>query len=237
MKMSRVSDKGNLKRWGVLALASAVLVCLIATQADAQRRGRARLRPERQAAAWTLEAQCVAKSLSLSAAKTDQVVKAYIASRKSEQESAAKITESGRARFRAWRKISHTEREALKKNLASILSKDQIEKAVGPLGTYDRRWDRMVNIIAGFKLDAAKQDKALAAVAMFVEDSRAAMAKAFASGDRASVRSTMHELRGKLDTELGKVLSAEQMTKWKEDTSFRRGGRHGGRHHRRGRRG
>lgn len=80
--------------------------------------------------------------------------------------------------------------------------------------------------LAGFQLGDEKQSKGLALIATYVVDSDAARTKAIASGDMQSPRSAGQELSGKLDTAMGEILSADQLTKWKEATA--RGGRGGG---------
>ena len=128
-------------------------------------------------------------------------------------------------------KLNTAEREKLTKALTEALPKDQVEKVAGPLGTFYRGWDRLVDALAGMKLDADKQDKGLALLATYAVESDKAMQAAMAGGDREAMMNAARERKAKLDTELAKQLSLseEQTSKWKEATTFGGGGGGGGR--------
>jgi hypothetical protein len=100
---------------------------------------------------------------------------------------------------------------------------------VAQLGTFSNDWDRMVQLIATFKL-ADKQTKALDLISAYMVDYTAVRNKAIASGDFQSMRTVAQEYKTKLDDGLKPILSEEQMAKWTEATAARsrRGGGRGG---------
>ncbi|MBI4558275.1 MAG: hypothetical protein HY706_11895 [Candidatus Hydrogenedentes bacterium] len=224
-------ESKHLMNAKLIIAAGVVLVCVWAAQAVAQGQGAAQLTPEKREAAWTLEAKGVAKTAGLSAEATGKLVDAYKASRKSLQEAAEKAAPSGgggggREAFDARLKLAEEERGKFRKALEGFLSKEQVDKAIAPLGTYNRQWDRLVDALASFQVGDEKQDKGLALIATYVVDSDAALAKARAAQDMEGMRTAMQELKTKLDTAMADVLTPEQLTKWKEATAPR-GGRRG----------
>jgi hypothetical protein len=218
-----------------VSLAGVIALCLLSTTALAQRGGGPQLSPEKREAAWTLEAKGVAKTAGVSAENTDKVVKAYIASRKHLTEAMEKMAAGGGGGGGGMReemqKMNDTERGELTKALTEALPKDQVDKVAGPLGTFYRGWDRLVDALAGLKLDADKQDKGLALLATFAVESDKAMRAGAGAGDRQAMMTAMQERKSKLDAELAKELSLneEQTSKWKEATAFGGGGGGGGR--------
>jgi hypothetical protein len=127
----------------------------------------------------------------------------------------------------AQEKATKSETEKLAKTVGAFLDKDKTAKAVKQLGGFSSQLDRMVNIVAGLKLDKATQAKALDIVSAYDAEYTAARRKAMASGDREAMRAARQEQGAKLNEAMGKVLSEEQMTKWTAATSRR--GRGGGR--------
>ena len=213
---------------GVVSLCVVVLVLSVVwmPEAAAQRRRGPRLEPEKAEAAWKLQAECVANDVGLKKKKAAKLVDAYVASRKSCQESTAKIfqEEGGdrRARMEAYRKVIGEERGKLEAALKGILKEKPLTQAMSSLGTFDGRWDRYVDTLSGLGLGKKEQNKSLTLVNQYVVDSTAAMQKARESGDRESMRGVRRELKEKLDTALAAVLSEEQQAKWTEATARRR---------------
>jgi len=199
--------------------------------------------PEQAQAAWTLQASHVAGKLEISKEQTTKLVDAYKKARASCSEAMTKAREEARANAdtedrqamrqamrEAQQKVTKAETEKFAKAVGAILDKEKTGKAVKQLGTFSGSLDRMVNVVAGLKLDKAKQAKALDIVSAYTVESTAALAKARASGDRESMRGLFQEQRTKLNEAMGKVLSEEQMTKWTEANARRgrSGGRRGG---------
>ena len=214
----------------VVVLALVVAFACWAPCATAQRgRGGPGLSPEKAEAAWKLEAECVAKRLALATKETEGLVKAYGAARKSHQEAmeklAAEAGEDRRARFEAYRELTKKERGKLTEALKGLLKEDQIAQAMASLGTFDRRWDRYVDLLAAFELGDEKLSKALALVEQSVIESNKARREAMATQDWESMRETRRTLKEKLDTALAEVLSEEQQAKWSEATAHRGRGR------------
>src|SRR5207247_1442942 len=90
--------------------------------------------------------------------------------------------------------IRKAENDKLAANLAKFLSQDQVSKAIVPLAAYDPMNDRMVHVVAEFKLDDAKMYQSMQAIETHV----VAMAKVRDSDDRSGVRTTTRESREKL---------------------------------------
>ena len=221
----------------VLILAVVAALCF-ATSVQAQpMRGQRgpQMSPEEAQAAWTLEASHVAGKLKLSKEETTKLVDAYkkvresysAAVRKAMEEAMAEgvDTQDRQAMRAAMReiqeKITKAETEKFAKALGAFLDKEKTKKAVTQLGSFSGSLDRMVNVIAGLKLDKAKQAEALDLVNAYVAESSAAFAKARASGDRESMRAVFQEQRTKLNEAMAKVLSEEQLAKWTEATARR----------------
>jgi len=219
-----------------------VAALCFAAFAHAQTRGQRRppMSQEEATAVWTLQANHVAGTLDLSKEQTAKLVDAYKTARESYQTAyrerrEAAMADAGqgdrRARSRAMREaqqeVAKAEIAKLEKALSGI-GEEKVKKAVAQLGTFSGEWDRMVQVIAGFKL-GDKQAKALELVTTYVVDSTAARNKAVASGDFESMRGIGREQRTKLDDGLKAILSEEQMASWTEATQRRRrGGMPGG---------
>lgn len=183
---------------------------------------------EQRAATWTLEAQGVAKDLGLDEANTQKLVDAYKASRTS-QRAATQSIERGPEGMAKTREANAAERAKLKTAVGAFLKAEEADKAVATLGTYSRFWDRYVSVIADLKLEPEKQQQALSAIAANVAASDAEMQKAGQGGDFSNMRTVMTAQREKLDADLGKILSEEQMKTWQEKSRMGgRGGQGGG---------
>ena len=127
----------------------------------------------------------------------------------------------------AIREVMTAERGKLETALKAFLTPEQATQAGSILGTFNPRWDMMVNALDGMGLEEKVKADAMKAVTGFVAES--AKAREAAGDDRNAARAKTMELREKLDGELGKILSADQLAKWKESTAFRRGGGGGAR--------
>ena len=132
----------------------------------------------------------------------------------------------GAARGESVRKAMTDERAKFETALKGFLDADQTSKAMAALGSFDFRWDMMVNSLDSLGLEDKAKAEAMGAVSSFVAES--AKAREAAGGDRDAMRTKGMELRTKLEADLGKVLSADQLTKLKEMPGFRRGGGPGG---------
>lgn len=232
------SRKQHKAAWAIGALAAALLVSLTATAQPGPGGGpgmRARLAPEQAEAAWKLEAQHVASKLGLSEDNTTKLVDAYIKARKDYQtalEERRSSMERGPDAREAMRKamleVADSARENLKKAVAAFLDEKQTEAAVQRLGTFDFRWDQMVHTIAGFNL-GEKQADALELINTYVIESRNLMrSRTEAGSPPEDFREKAMTLRAKLDEDLSKILSEEQMTQWKQAVGFGGGPRREG---------
>lgn len=218
----------------VLILALVAALCFATSVQAQQMRGQRgpQMTPEEAQAAWTLEASHVAGKLGLSKEETTKLVDAYKKVRESYSAAVREAIEEvmadtqDRQAIRAamrevQEKITKAETEKFAKALGAFLDKEETNKAVTQLGAFSGSLDRMVNVIAGLKLDKAKQAEALDIVNAYVVESTAARAKAMASGDRESMGTVFQELRTKLNEAMAKVLSEEQLAKWIEATARR----------------
>jgi len=217
----------SLKTACVFLGACVLMLCCIGAVAQAPAPGGPPLGLEKNEKAWDLEAKTIAQDLGLSAELTTKLAQAYKAARESNIAAIrAKMEQSGgdRRNFAAMREVSLAERAKLETALKGFLNPEQTTKAIATLGTFSRRWDPMVTSLDGMNLEEKKKTEAMKLVAGYVAESDKAMQAAAASGDFQSVRDQMGKLKEKLDADLAKLLSAEQMTKWQEETAMRRGG-------------
>ena len=212
--------------------------------------GGPQLSPERSAAAWKLQAEGVAKRFDLDPTSTSTLVDSYAAARKENQAAADKAREEMRMemendsgdRREMMRKmmvkqdeLQSASRESLKKSISGVLKGEQLDKAMKSLGSFNRQWDQAVDAIGFFKLDAAKQQKALEAV----EDYTLAqteignkMRAMFEIGDMSGgqkLREDMEAARKACIDAVKPMLSQEQATKFEESLPRGMGGMGGGR--------
>lgn len=177
---------------------------------------------------WAIEAGTVAKSLELSAEQTTKLKDAYKAARESQRkaiESAATQQQGGRRDFRKMMEVNQAEKAKLETAMNAFLKPEQTAKALATLGTFSRRWDPMVAELDGMKLEAKASDAAMKLVADYVAESEKARQAGMTTRDE-GMRDQLAKLKDKLDADLAKILSAEQLAKWKEATAAR-GGRTG----------
>ncbi len=226
---------------GLASLAGILfLVFLFATTtAQAQGPGRAaRMTPEQLKAAWALEARHVAGKLGLAEEATGKLVKAYTdaqtayteaVNKKREELRAGGDREGARGAMRtAFEEIRKSERDKFATALAGFLTEEQAKTALGQLGGFSNSLDRMVHVLAGFKLED-KQVKAFDLVfAYSLEQAKLWTPGTGEQQDFAALREKMTALKTKLDTDLAEILSNEQLETWKQATTFRGRGAGGG---------
>lgn len=223
----------SMKLKTTIAALTLALTFAWVTDAAAQRGrgGGFRLDPEKADAAWSLQAQGVAKQIEVSGDALEKLTKAYKAARKSQGEAIRELMSGGGGggpgRFMEMREISEEERGKLREALDAFLNDDQTKKAVESLGTFSGQWDRFVNTIAGFQLEEKKLYMALNLIAKNVVESDAARSEAMANMDFESMRTATQNLKANLDDGLAMILSKEDFTKWTEATARRGRGRGG----------
>ena len=196
-------------------MAGLFLLCSGANSFAQQRGG---LSPEKQQAAQKIQAQYVAKKLKLSDDNTSKLVAAYLKARKSLTDARQALA---RGDFQAYRDLSDKEREKLEGELGKFLKEKQVKKAMESLGTLNTSWDRMVDALAGFKLEEKQLNKALDKVNAYVIDSAKLMQEARESGSFQEIRPKYQELREKLNKAMEGILSEEQLEQWKQVTARR----------------
>ena len=193
------------------------------------------LEAEKAAAAQEAEAKSVAGDLSLSGDDTGKLVAAYQAARKSLDEAMQKARDNaggGFGGFQAIMELPGEEKTKFKTAIAEFLSGDQAGKAAdglaGGITLQGNQVDRMVDAFGAFSLGDDKLFAAVKLVLAYAAEADAARAEAIANQDFQSIRTGTQAAREKLETALGSVLSAEDLTKWKE-ANPQGGGRGGGR--------
>ena len=213
------------------------------------RQGGPQLSAERAAAAWKLQAEGVAKRFDLDPTSTNTLVDAYVTQRKGNQAESDKLREdmrkemendSGGDRREAMRKMmtkqdeqQKASREALRTSIAGVLKGDQLDKAMKSLGAFNRQWDQAVDSVAFFKLDAAKQQKALEALEDYVVTGGEIMAKAramFEIGDMSGgqkLREEADKARQQCIDAVKPMLTQEQAIKFEEALPRGMGGMRG----------
>lgn len=184
------------------------------------------LDPEKLHAVWALQAKSVAQDLGLKPDTAAKLNDAYKAARESQNAALREMIKPGeRPDTAAIAELNKAEKARLETALKGFLTPDQTTKAVAVLGTFARRVDPLVAELQSLGLDEKTMNAAVKLVLNHGAESQAVMQGA--AGDRESMRAKSMELRQKLDTEMAKVLSADQMAKWKAATE-RRGPRGGG---------
>jgi len=222
----------------VVVLVACAVLC---GSAVAQRpmRGRGGLSAAEEESSWTLQARHVAGKLGLAEDTTGKLVAAYKEARKAYQEALRagmeKLRETAgddrRARMIGFReqreKAADTARAEFKKAVSAFLDEAQTGMAVARLGVLSEQWDRMVATLAGFEL-GEKLAAAMEHVNNYIVQQAKAMEDMWREdADRAALREKLQNMRTKLDEELAKLLSEDQLAKWKEATTW--GGRRQGR--------
>ncbi len=231
--MKKSHDSKILKRACLVsALSLALILAVSANDASAQDRrgGGPRLSPEDAKAAWKVQAMSVSKDLDLSKEKRGVLTEAYVAARESHQKGLEELSsgeDGGRRNYEAYRDVAEKERAKLKTAIKDALTEEQIDKAMPLLGSFNRRWDTFVHALAAFELDRKAKGSALKLINVYVVGYNKAMSEAIASRSFDSVRDSLTKLKETLDTGMAKVLSEDQLAKWKEATAYR--GRSGGR--------
>jgi len=230
----------KMDAWGRILLAVAVIFALWTTGAHAQRPGRgwSRLSPAESEAAWTLEAHHVANKFGLSEDETNKLVNAFKNVRKEYAEAIRKQREARqetgtdpRDIMRAFRQRQKEASDAalgkFRETVSAFLNKDQTGSVVERLGVFSSQWDNMVHTLAGFGL-GEKQGDALELVNTYaIESAKAFQALPSEGGDPSAFREKLRAARAKLDEDLAKILSADQLAKWNEATSWRGRGERG----------
>ena len=230
------------RRWYYLEtmavfVAAAAVAAVAAGQPPAGQPGGApgmafRMTPEQSEEAWALQANHVAAKLGLSEENAAKLVDAYKTVKKDyltalTERRAAMSREPGameEAR-KAMAEVADTARGNLRKAVSAFLDEKQTETAVERLGNFDFRWDAMVRKLAEFKL-GDKQADALELVNLFIIESGKLVRSRMAAGaPPEDLRERNAALRAKLDEDLAKILSEEQLAEWKQSTA--RGGPRG----------
>lgn len=194
----------------------------------------AQLSPEKSKAAQELAATGVAKRNGLNDEQTKALVAAYLEARTSHGAATQKLRDEQREKMRDAGDDRQAAAEAMQKAVADLNKSEsaKFEKAlgdkipadkkiavVGSLGTFTPQWDRWVDALSEFKLEAAKQQSGLNAIEDFV----VAQGKYRGGGDREAMRTANQENRQKLTDTMKKILSEEQFTKF--EASMGGGGR------------
>jgi hypothetical protein len=194
---------------------------LLYSAANSYAQQRTPLSPEKQEAAQKMEAQYIAKQLKLCDENTSKLVAAYLKARKSLTDARQALRREGTRGWEAYRDLQDKESKKLETELAKFLDEKQVTKAMESLGTFNMSWDRMVDALAGFKLEEKDLDKALDKVNAYVIDSAKLMREARESGSFREMRPKFQELRDKLDKAMEGILSEEQLEQWKQVTARR----------------
>ena len=208
----------------------ALLACCSGAFAQAPRPGGPPGPPENNEKACAIEATAVAQSLALSPELTTKLADAYKAARASLMAARQASMKPGeRPDMAKMREITVAEKTKFETAVKAFLNPEQTTKAVAMLGSGGRHLDPMAMALDGMNLDEKAKPAAWKLVFDYVVASDSAMQAAAASNDMQSVREKMNQLKEKLDNDMAKVLSADQLAKWKEATA-RGGGMRGGPH-------
>ena len=221
--MRKLDSVSSLKTAGVFLVTCSMVLCCIGAFAQ----GRGAGGPpglEKNDKAWEIEANTVAQGLGLSAEQSKKLVDAYKAARDSQMTAMREaMGQGGRPEPGKRMEITKAEAAKLETALKGFLKPEETTKAMASLGTLNARWDRMVMALDAMNLEEKPRAEAMKLVEQNVAETGKIMQGAAAGGDFQAMREKMAPLRDKLDADLAKVLSADQMTKWKEATATRGG--------------
>lgn len=191
-----------------------------------QRQRMPQLTAEKAEAAWKWQAVTVAHDLKLEQADADKLTETYISARKKMNDAMEQFRKEMRERREKGegqgeggqrergqrggagnRELMQNARTNLEASFSSMLSAEQTSRAMASLGTFSAQWDRMVDSLAGMSLETESLHGAIAATNAYM----ASMSKVRESGDRENMREAMRSMRERLNEDLAKVLSEEQM--------------------------
>lgn len=187
------------------------------------------MNPEQMKGVWKIEAATVAQHIVLSAELTTKLTDAYLTAReKFGTAMTAQMKPGERPNFEVMNKIRQDERAALETAIKAFLTEEQTAKAIAPLGSFQREWDMMVQVLDSMGLTEPAKTNAMNRVLTFVLDTTSARQKADPSASWEAMRETNRALKQAIDADMAKILSADQMAKWTEATSRHGRGRPGG---------
>jgi hypothetical protein len=179
--------------------------------------------PEKLAKVWKTEALCVAGATEVDKEKIEKVAEAYVAARKAYAEKVAELPMTREA-FTQRRELATKAGTDLKAALTKIAGEEKAGKmvaALDPFAMFGSRLDRMIGGLMDFELPKEKFQKAVLSVIEYNRDLGKVMAEARESGSFEGMQEKGQKLTDSLNESLAKILSEEQMTKWKE--SYGRG--------------
>ena len=194
-------------------------------------RGGFQMDPKDREAVWSLEAKTVATELGLDAEKSEKLHAAYKVSRERLQKAIEAIptgeSDVFRARFESRRKARLAENETFAKDLAAFLDEAQSKKAVEQLTVFIGRGDMTVKSLSDIVTNPETLLKAMKVLNAHLIKLDKEIAGSMAGGEGVAEerREQRRKMVEELNTEMAKVLSEEEMTKWKESTADRRPGR------------
>lgn len=218
--------------WLAILVVSAMLSGGVRNAVAQPGRGFTPMDPEKQSAAWALESRSVAAELGITQEPAEKLAAAYASVRASHSERVAKIraeAEEGDrfGMFQSMMEANEDSADDLANKLGEILEAKQVTIAMSSLGTFSRGWDRMADTLSGLELSDENLASALSVVLAYTVTMGEAREDAMASMDFQLMREVREEAKPELDAALAKILSEEQLAKWNEATTFRRGFRGG----------
>ena len=194
--------------------------------------GRWALDPEKQDAVWTLQSKSVAKDLALEGEAADKLLAAYKGARQRISETVQSTFSDSegdwRARFEKMNEIRKAEREKFGEEIKVFLNEEQATKALETLGAFGRFWDTMTNSLS----EIVTEEETLLKGTLMIGSHLAKMENQASGGgqgeeSREARRERFQKSREELNEALSKILTEDQLAKWKEATDFGRGGRQG----------
>ena len=174
--------------------------------------------PEKLAKVWKAEAMCVAKATEVDKEKIAKVAEAYVSARKAYAEKVSALPRTREA-FTQRQELATKAGTDLKAALAKIAGEEKAGKmvdALNPFAMFGSRLDRMIGGLMDFELPKEKFEKAVAGVLEYNSGLGKMMAEARESGSFEGMREKGQKLTDSLNETLAKILSDEQMAKWKE---------------------
>jgi len=224
-----------------MGLCIGILVWAVQTAAQpgAEARGPRQFDPEVQKTIWKLQTDSLSSALGLSAEAAIQLATAYQTTRQSLFESMrASMQDRGGDREAFMQKMQQSREEAKQtfaKEIAAFLNQEQTEKATEMLGSFSSFYDRMTQSLSEIVEDRKVLLQTVSVVGThLIPKKEAQEGQAESQGERGGMRGWRWspEVKEKVDAELAKLLTEEQLAKWKEATNRpvrQRGGEQGDR--------
>ena len=175
---------------------------------------------KRRRSVYRLQSQSVARALNLSQVQMDSLEVLYRETRKNRKLELSKYPDKqDRAKYNPIaREINDREREKLLISMKEILSVDQAEEAIIPLGSFNPRWDNYVGTLQYLDIERGKKEAAMQFILLYAieyaQESKNGKGSKSSKGSRGQSSG-----KQKLDYNLSNLLTTAQFDEWLQMTN------------------